>query len=70
MKIKVDRKVCAGHALCAAKAGEVYTLDEDGFCNSDGALVPAGLTEQARLGASYCPEGAITLLEQEGPADP
>ena len=65
MKIRVDRKLCAGHALCAAKAPDVYTLDDDGFCNSDGALVPPELGEQARLGAKHCPEGAITLVEED-----
>jgi ferredoxin len=69
MKIQVDRKICAGHALCAAKAPEVYTLDEDGFCNSDGAPVRAELAEQARLGATYCPEGAITLIEEKNATD-
>ena len=29
MKIVVDRGICAGHALCAAKAPEVYRLDDD-----------------------------------------
>ena len=68
MKICVDRKLCAGHALCAAKAPDVYTLDDDGFCNSDGALVAPDLVAQARLGARHCPEGAITLIEEAAPA--
>jgi ferredoxin len=66
MKIKVDRKVCAGHALCAAKAPDVYTLDDDGYCNSDGKTVPAGKEEQARFGAAYCPERAIVLFDDSG----
>jgi 2Fe-2S ferredoxin len=70
MKIRVDRKLCAGHALCAAKAPDVYSLDDDGFCNSDGALVAPGLEAQARLGARHCPEGAITLVEDDAVAAP
>jgi 2Fe-2S ferredoxin len=65
MKIRVDRKLCAGHALCAARAPDVYTLDDDGFCNSDGVFVVPGLEVQARLGARHCPEGAITLVEED-----
>ena len=63
IRIVVDRQVCAGHALCAARAPDVYRLDADGYCCSDGALVPAHLVEQARLGARHCPEGAIVLSE-------
>ncbi|RYD63499.1 MAG: ferredoxin [Sphingomonadales bacterium] len=63
MRIRVDRDMCAGHALCAIKAPEVYELDDDGFCISDGREVPPGMEEDARTGANYCPEHAITLVE-------
>lgn len=66
MKIKVDRKVCSGHALCAAKAPDVYTLDDDGYCNADGKTVPADKVEQAKFGAAYCPERAIVLIDDNG----
>lgn len=65
MKIRVDRSVCAGHALCAAKAPEVYRLDEEGFCCADGDTVPAHLHAQARLGARHCPEAAIVLDDDD-----
>jgi ferredoxin len=63
MRIKVDRSICAGHALCAAKAPDLYTLDDDGYSNADGKTVPANRVEQARLGAACCPERAIVLVE-------
>lgn len=63
MRIKVDRAICAGHALCAIKAPDLYELDDDGFCISDGKPVPPGQEEQAELGAQSCPEKAITLVE-------
>ncbi len=68
MRIKVERSVCAGHALCAAREPLVYLLDADGYCSSDGVLVPPGLEEQARRGAMVCPEAAITLWDEESPA--
>ena len=68
IRIVVDRQVCAGHALCAARAPDVYRLDADGYCCSDGTLVPEHLVEQARLGARHCPEGAILLVEVEAGA--
>ena len=64
MRVVVDRRICAGHALCAAKAPEVYRLDEEGYCCSGGSIVPVHLHAQARLGARHCPEGAI-LLEDD-----
>lgn len=63
--IHVDRGACAGHMRCAARAPDVYEVDEDGFCISDGQRVEPKLAMQARLGARVCPERAITL----SPAD-
>jgi ferredoxin len=63
--VHVDRSLCAGHALCAARAPEVYKLDDEGFCVSDGTIVGPELAKQARLGALVCPEGAIDLTVQE-----
>jgi len=65
LKIRVDTTICAGHALCAAREPLVYALDPDGYCSSDGAMVPPGLEEQAQRGARLCPEGAITLWQEE-----
>jgi len=67
IRIVVDRQVCAGHALCAAKAPAVYQLDDEGYCSSNGALVPPHLEEQARLGARHCPEAAILLVDEDPP---
>lgn len=65
MRIRVDRSVCAGHALCAAREPLVYVLDAEGYCDSDGVLVPPGLEAQARHGARLCPEAAISLWDDE-----
>lgn len=63
MKIRVDRSICAGHAMCALKGPNVYTLDEDGFCNADGITVPEVFEQEARRGAAVCPEQAIRIIE-------
>ena len=65
MKIKVDRKVCSGHALCAAKAPDVYTLDDDGYCNADGKTVPAD-----KVGGSYSWVVMLPNLGTKASADP
>lgn len=65
LTIRVDRSICAGHALCALRAPDVYRIDEEGFCASDGELVAPDMEAAARLGARACPEGAIQLTEGE-----
>ena len=63
MRICVDRSKCSGHALCAATAPDLYTLDDDGYSNVGELDVPAGMEDLARRGMETCPERAITLEE-------
>ena len=63
MKIVVDCDKCQGHAMCASQAPEVYELDDSGYNSMGEFTVVAGQEEAARLGASWCPEGAITVRE-------
>ncbi len=69
MRIKVNTTLCSGHARCAAVAGAVYKLNDDGYCISDGDTVPEGMEALAQRGARACPERAITLTDDvSGPA--
>jgi ferredoxin len=63
LRIQVDKARCTGHAMCAARAPEVYELDDLGHCSVDGREVPPSLEEAARLGAQACPERAIQVVE-------
>lgn len=56
---------CTGHGRCAVMAGEVYSLDDDGYNVARGSYVevPPGLEEKARYGAKVCPERVITIEE-------
>ena len=63
MKVVVDCNKCQGHAMCASQAPEVYELDETGYNSMGEFTVVEGQEEAARLGASWCPEGAITVIE-------
>lgn len=64
MRYLVDEALCAGHGLCAAAAGSVFALDEDGYNRDTGRAVevPAPLETLAGSGARACPEQAIRLL--------
>ena len=63
MRIRVDRSKCSGHALCAATAPELYTLDHDGYSDIEALEVPLGMEDVARRGMEACPELAVTLEE-------
>ena len=65
MKIIVDLASCCGHARCAAKAPEVFGLDDLGFCQPLMETVPQALQASARLAAANCPEAVIFLDEEE-----
>lgn len=66
MRIAVSKELCSGQGRCYSVAPDVYTADDEGFCAQSGSEfeVPAGLEDQARLGAETCPEGAITVLDE------
>ena len=63
MKIVVDCDKCQGHAMCASQAAEVYELDDTGYNSMGEFTVVEGQEDAAILGASWCPEGAITVIE-------
>jgi ferredoxin len=63
MKIKIDRKRCAGNARCAAVAPSLFPLDDNGYIASDGFEVPPGQETLARRAARACPERIIEIDE-------
>lgn len=62
MKIVFDESRCVGHGRCYALSPDVYDADDQGHCvvRIDGE-VPAELEDAARVGASNCPEDALTI---------
>lgn len=63
MRIHIDLNRCAGHAQCAARAAEVFELDDLGYALRIDGEVPDQLRELASTGAAACPERAITIGE-------
>lgn len=62
VRIEFDGKHCAGHALCASTAPEVYELDDDGFCENQPSTVAESLRAAAIAGAGACPERALRIV--------
>tara|TARA_B100001105_G_scaffold68088_1_gene53456 strand:+ start:7833 stop:8042 length:210 start_codon:yes stop_codon:yes gene_type:complete len=61
VKVIVDRSRCTGHGRCYVLSPEVFEPDDDGYCTTNLAEVPADLLGQAERGAANCPEEAITV---------
>ena len=64
MRIVLRRELCSGHGRCYALAPDVFQPDDTGYCDPLFDVVPAELHRQARLGATNCPEDAISLVEE------
>ena len=65
MRYVVDPDLCNGHGRCHTFYSDVYSSDDEGLAKDRGQLhlVPPGLEDRARGGASICPEGAIRIVE-------
>jgi ferredoxin len=65
MRLEIDTAVCTGHGRCYTRAPRLVEPDDEGFpvlLVTDGE-VPGDLADEARVAASSCPEGAISLVE-------
>ena len=64
MRVSVDQDICQGHALCQSFTADLFEVDED--TSKAVALVdvvPVDREDAARMAATNCPEGAITIVE-------
>jgi len=68
MKIRVDVNSCSGQARCAAIAPEVYVLNDVGYNATDELEVGEAHLVAACRGALACPEGAISIIDDQGRA--
>ena len=59
--LKTDTSRCVGHARCAAVAGEIIELDDNGMnVTAEREIAPED-EALARRAARACPEGVITV---------
>jgi len=63
MKARIDGELCTGHGRCANYGKNIYRLDPNGYNIDRGKVIeiPPDQEEAATLGATNCPEGAITV---------
>lgn len=65
MRIRIEKAGCVGNARCAAVAGHLYPLDDEGYVASEGFVVQPGDELMAKRGAKACPERIIFVEDEE-----
>lgn len=66
-KVVVDSARCTGHGRCYGEAEELLGYDEEGYVAVRHAdlVIAAGQVSLARSAAAACPEGAMTVIEED-----
>jgi ferredoxin len=64
LRIIADRSACCGYGVCAELCPEIYKVDDIGVVALLMDVVPAGLEDKAREGASACPTNALRVVEE------
>lgn len=62
VRVRAHPGLCLGYGLCHRFARDVYPLDEDNHIAIHLLDVPAELAYEAWVGASVCPQRAITVI--------
>lgn len=64
LRVRVDRDLCQGHAVCVGEAPEVFAIGRDSKVILKVPRPPAELHAKVRAAAEYCPTRTIRLEEQ------
>lgn len=59
-RVRVDPRLCEGHALCIDLAPEVFDLGDDDVATCDERPADA-LWDKVKAAVDACPRGAITV---------
>lgn len=62
VKLRTHPALCLGYGLCHRFAREVYSLDDEGHIAFHRLDVPPELAYEAWIGASVCPQRAVTVI--------
>ncbi|UJR78359.1 cytochrome P450 [Sandaracinus amylolyticus] len=66
LRVKVDRDLCQGHAVCASEAPEVFAVSpKDHKVMLKLARPPVELHDKVRKAAQYCPNHVIRIEETD-----
>ena len=66
-RIRVDRDLCQGHAVCVSEAAEVFDIERDAAGGDKVALLeespPPELRERVERAVRHCPTRALSIEE-------
>lgn len=63
LRVRVDRDLCQGHAVCAGEAPELFQVSRDGALTVLREEVPPELRAKAEAAVRHCPTRALSLHE-------
>jgi sterol 14-demethylase len=63
MRVRVDRDLCQGHAVCVGEAPEVFALGKDNKVMLKMARPPAELHAKVRAAVEHCPTRTLRIEE-------
>jgi len=63
MKIKVDRDLCQGHAVCEAEAATVFAVPKTGQVDVLDEHPPEDVRAQVEAAVRFCPTHALSIEE-------
>jgi sterol 14-demethylase len=63
LRVRVDRDLCQGHAVCMTEAPELFRVEKDGTLVVLSETVPPGLRAKAEAAVRHCPTRALALVE-------
>ena len=63
VRLVFDAARCDGHAICALRCPELFSLDDWGYAAVDTLPAPTQeIADRARRAARSCPNGALTAM--------
>jgi sterol 14alpha-demethylase len=63
LRVRVDRDLCQGHAVCMTEAPELFRVAKDGALTVLSETVPPDLRTKAEAAVRHCPTRALALVE-------
>jgi sterol 14-demethylase len=65
-RVKLDRQLCQGHAVCVSEAPEIFRLEPGAkTVTVTSVTVPAALRAKLERAAKYCPTRALSIEEDD-----
>ena len=65
MRIRVDRDLCQGHAVCESEAPGIFEVPKNGQVDVLDETPPEDRRKEVEAAIRFCPTHALSLEEEE-----